>query len=149
MIIAIQQTAAAAGFRIEVEQVDRAVWTEIRNGGQVPCFVANWYLDVNDPDGILFGFFHSQNNSFFSSLYKSEVYDGLVEQARRTPDAAARAELYRQADAQLVEVDFATAPIAWPNTFYFAAPWLIDFATEAYTPNFIECDIDLAAQPAR
>jgi len=149
MIIAIQETAAAAGIRITATQVDRAVWTEIRNGGQVQCFVANWYLDINDPDGILYGFFHSNNNPYFSSLYKSDVYDGLITQARRTTDGAARAELYRQADALLVEEDFVTVPIAWPNTFYFVAPWLVNFQTEAYTPNLIDCDIDLAAQPAR
>ena len=149
MIIAMQETAAAGGFRIQVEQVDRAVWTEIRNGGQVPTFIANWYLDTADPDGILYGFFHSENNGYFSSLYKNEAFDSLLEEARRTPDDAARAALYEKADKILVEEDFVTTPIAWPNTFYFTAPWLQDFKTENYTPSFIVCDIDTAAQPTR
>jgi len=148
MIVAIQASAAAAGFNISINEVDRAVWTDIRNNGKVETFVASWFLGLSEADGIVYGFFHSGNNKFFSVMYVNEEYDNLVSQARSTLDVAARTELYRQADKHLLD-NFVTVPVAWPVQFYLTQPWLQNFQTENYVPNFEHCDIDTALQPDR
>ncbi len=149
MIVAIQQSAAAAGFTIVPEQVDRAVWTTIRNNGEVQTFVASWFLGVGDADGMVYGFFESGNNKFFSSMYVNPEYDKLVADARKTLDETQRGEMYKQADKMLVQDDFVTIPIAWPAAFYMVQPWLVNFQTANYVPNFEHCDIDLTLQPKR
>lgn len=146
MIVAMQAQAAAAGFKITPVQVDRATWTDIRNGGKVQFAIGNWYLGIPDPDGILYGFFHSTNNHFFSVLYQSEAYDKLMADSRLELDPDKRLEMLKKADQMLVSEDFVTVPIGWPKTFYLAKPYLQNFEMQNYVLPLFDCTVDMSAK---
>ena len=146
MLVAMQAQAASAGFTINPIQVDRATWTDIRNGGKVPFAIGNWYLGLPEADGILYGFFHSSNNHFFSVLYQNEEYDRLVESARVELDTDKRIELYTKADNKLVQEDFVTVPICYPTAFYLAKPYVKDFQMAAHWLPLWDCSVDMSAK---
>lgn len=146
MLVAMQAQAEPAGFTMKITQVDSATWTEMRNSGQVPFAIGNWYLGIPEADGILYGFFHSSNNNYFSIMYQSEEYDALVESARRELDTDKRIELYKQADDMLVLEDFVTTPICYPTSFYLVKPYVQDFEMYNNVLPLWDCSVDMSAR---
>ncbi len=146
MLVAMQAQAEPAGFTMEITQVDTATWTEIRNSGQVPFAIGNWYLGIAEADGIVYGFFHSSNNKFFSVMYESEEYDNLVQSARLELDTDKRIELYKQADDMLVLEDFVTVPICYPTSFYLVKTYVKDFDMYNSVLPLWDCSVDMSAK---
>ncbi len=146
MLVAMQAQAQPAGFTMEITQVDAATWTEMRNSGQVPFALGNWYLGIPEADGILYGFFHSSNNKYFSVMYENEEYDALVESARLELDTDKRIELYKQADDMLVLEDFVTTPICYPTSFYLVKPYVQNFEMYNTVLPLWDCTVDMSAK---
>lgn len=146
MLVAMQAQAEPAGFTMEITQVDSATWTEMRNSGQVPFALGNWYLGTPEADSILHGFFHSSNNKYFSVMYESEEYDALVEAARHELDTEKRIELYKQADDMLVLEDFVTTPICYPTSFYLLKPYVQNFNMYNSVLPLWDCTVDMSAK---
>lgn len=146
MLVAMQAQAQPAGFTMEITQVDAATWTEMRNSGQVPFALGNWYLGIPEADGILYGFFHSSNNKYFSVMYENEEYDALVESARLELDTDKRIELYKQADDMLVLEDFVTTPICYPTSFYLVKPYVQNFEMYNSVLPLWDCTVDMSAK---
>ena len=146
MLVAMQAQAQPAGFTMEIPQVDAATWTEMRNSGQVPFALGNWYLGIPEADGILYGFFHSSNNKYFSVMYENEEYDALVESARLELDTDKRIELYKQADDMLVLEDFVTTPICYPTSFYLVKPYVQNFEMYNTVLPLWDCTVDMSAK---
>ncbi len=146
MLVAMQSQAEPAGFTMEITQVDAATWTEMRNSGQVPFALGNWYLGIPEADGILYGFFHSSNNKYFSVMYENEEYDALVESARLELDTEKRTEIYKQADDMLVLEDFVTTPICYPTSFYLLKPYVQNFEMYNSVLPLWDCTVDMSAK---
>ena len=146
MLVAMQAQAQPAGFTMEITQVDAATWTEMRNSGQVPFALGNWYLGIPEADGILYGFFHSSNNKYFSVMYENEEYDALVESARLELDTEKRTEIYKQADDMLVLEDFVTTPICYPTSFYLVKPYVQNFEMYNSVLPLWDCTVDMSAK---
>ncbi len=146
MLVAMQAQAASAGFEMKITQVDSATWTEMRNSGQVPFAIGNWYLGTPEADSILHGFFHSSNNKYFSIMYENEEYDALVEAARHELDTDKRIEMYRQADDMLVQEDFVTTPLCYPTSFYLVKPHVQNFDMYNSVLPLWDCSVDMTAR---
>ncbi|QBY01347.1 ABC transporter substrate-binding protein [Rhodophyticola sp. CCM32] len=92
--IAIRQMAQPAGFNIEVETMPHDtylanVWM------QGPFYMGYWGMQPTE-DGT-FNLLLTSDASYEDTGWKNAEFDGLVEQARSTPDEAERAALYTQA----------------------------------------------------
>ena len=61
---------------------------------------------------------HSESSPFFSSNYNNPEFDALLEEARVVTDADKREELYLEAEALAVTVDFVNVPLYNPIKFY-------------------------------
>ncbi|RYF17996.1 MAG: hypothetical protein EOO77_11380 [Oxalobacteraceae bacterium] len=97
----LQAQAGAAGFKVEVKQIDpTSLITVLRNRDFDLC-MAPW-SGRYDPDGNLFNYFTARGPNNFAGLDMPEVTT-LLEKARSEADRPIRATLYHQAQAKLVE----------------------------------------------
>jgi peptide/nickel transport system substrate-binding protein/oligopeptide transport system substrate-binding protein len=96
--------------------------------GEVDMIVKDWWADYPDAENFLYPLLHSRSAGPGGNLsfWRNASYDSLVTRARRTTDATARADLYRQADA----LAFAEAPMVYLwffNDLYAIQPWIQEF----------------------
>jgi len=94
MAEAIATYLADVGIEVELKTKDFTAYLAERSSGAFPLFLSGWAGDYPDPDTFLYTFFGP-------SRYASYGWDDmevveLVERARRAPDRAQRAELYRR-----------------------------------------------------
>jgi peptide/nickel transport system substrate-binding protein len=85
---------ADVGIDVELQTKDFTAYLADRSTGAFPLFLSGWAGDYPDPDTFLYTFFGP-------ARYASYGWDDmevvrLVERARRAPDRAERAELYRR-----------------------------------------------------
>ena len=83
-------------------------------------FFALWVADYPDPDCYL-RVCVEDDKSFVG--WQNEVYDGLIEQARRLTDQEERLRLYRQAEEILVE-DIPILPVSYGRVHILLKPWV-------------------------
>lgn len=83
-----------------------------------PLFWAAWSADYPDPDSLLRGLFLLPYHR-----WHHEVYDRLVEEARRLTDQEVRMELYRQADRTLAE-EVPIASVMSLRQHLLVKPWV-------------------------
>ncbi|NOZ28314.1 MAG: AAA family ATPase [Chloroflexi bacterium] len=88
-------------------------------------FILSWGAAYPDPD-----FFLRVSPARRDSRWRSETYDGLVEQARRVTDQKERMRLYRQADRILVE-EAVIMPLTYGRMHLLVKPWVRKFPTSA------------------
>jgi ABC-type transport system substrate-binding protein len=129
---AIQGYLNAAGIRAKIVQRDASSVREASRNGQTDLFVKTWYADYPDAENFLYPLLHSTNKGVGGnvSFYANARFDSLVTLSRRTLDDAARAQLYRQADA----LAFEDAPMVFLfhyNELYAVQPWIKGFEVPA------------------
>jgi ABC-type oligopeptide transport system substrate-binding subunit/DNA-binding SARP family transcriptional activator len=84
-------------------------------------FLMGWLADYHDPDNFLrVGLWRERVR------WQNEVYDKLVEEARRVTDQGARMQLYRQAERILVE-EAAIIPLYYGRQHLLVKPWVSKF----------------------
>jgi oligopeptide transport system substrate-binding protein len=104
-------------------------WTEYREmmATDPPrlFFHPGWFVDYPDPDNLLrVGF------PWHWTGWRNEVYDSLVERARRLMDQDERIRLYRQADQILIQ-DAAIMPLIYWRSHVLIKPWVTAFPLSA------------------
>lgn len=114
----LQQQMKEAGIEFEIQKVDDAAYIDLRSNGEVQVAFSTWYADIVDPDNFLYTILHSKSSPFFSSNYNNPEFDALLEEARVITDADKREELYLEAEALAVTVDFVNVPLYNPIKFY-------------------------------
>ena len=124
----IQSFLAQAGVRARIVQRDASSVREAGRAGSVDLLLKDWYADYPDAENFLYPLLHSTNKGVGGnvSFYANARFDDLVIRARREPDDATRARLYREADA----IAFADAPMAFLffyNELYAVQPWIAGF----------------------
>jgi len=95
---AIADMWANIGVQTTIEaQESASFYPYLQNGGEFEVARAGWIADYNDPQNFLF-MLQSNNPSFNYAHYNNPEYDMLMEEAGRTPDLDARAQLLYQAE---------------------------------------------------
>jgi peptide/nickel transport system substrate-binding protein/oligopeptide transport system substrate-binding protein len=91
---------------LQVELFTAASWEHYKTAvlGKRPGAMYRyvWFADFPDPDNFLFPLFHSQSSDNYAN-YSNPAVDHLLEQARSEGDYLQRIQLYRQAEALIME----------------------------------------------
>ncbi|MDT7952619.1 MAG: ABC transporter substrate-binding protein [Acetobacteraceae bacterium] len=96
----LQSQAAAAGFKVEIKQIDPTSLISVLRGRDFDLCMAPW-SGRYDPDGNTFNYFTKSGPNNFAG-YDSPEVTALLEKARSESDQTARATLYKQAQDKLV-----------------------------------------------
>jgi len=116
---AIKRDLERLGIRVELLKAGN--WEQYRTEvlGKRPgaMYRYTWHADFPDPDNFLFSLFHSQSHDNYAN-YSNLAVDHLLEQARSEGDYLKRIEVYRQAEARIME----DAPVV--NLMYYAGEYL-------------------------
>lgn len=123
---AFQAQAKEAGINVNVEQVDSAAWSDMKSSGGVDCYIANWYVDYNDPDSMLYSYMDSRTDSN-SSFWHNAEFKELTEKGVQTTDEAERQEIYQRAEYIMTREDFAVAPLYNETKYYVLNPAITGF----------------------
>lgn len=121
-----QAQAKPAGINVEVEQVDSAAWSDMKASGGVDCSIANWYVDYNDPDSMLYSYMDARTDSN-SSFWHNEEFKELTEKGVQTTDEAERQEIYQRAEYIMTREDFAVTPLYNETKYYVLNPAITGF----------------------
>lgn len=107
----VQASLAAVGVQVTIHKMDFATFFELSSSGDTQLSVGFWGCDTLEPAFTLFAALHSsQVGGNNGARYANPAFDDLLERAMRTPDADARAELYRQAQ-ELALTDLPMVPL--------------------------------------
>ncbi|MBI3743847.1 MAG: hypothetical protein HY261_06115 [Chloroflexi bacterium] len=104
-------------------------------------FEFGWIADYPDPHNFLDVLFYSQaiNNT---GRYSSPDYDKLVEAARTEADPAKRVNLYRQADAMLLQ-DVVGVPIWYGRSYTLTKPYVKGYFQNAQgIPDYATIEVN-------
>ena len=115
--LVLQDSLQKSGLiTVNLEGRDWAAYRTARQEEIMPAYILGWYPDYIDPDDYIQPFVSSTGGSWIHHNYASTQMDQLVEQARSTTDAAARANLYTQINNLMVQ-DVPIIPLYMGNQF--------------------------------
>ncbi len=97
----LQAQAGAAGFKVDIRQIDPTSLITVLRGRDFDLCMAPW-SGRYDPDGNTFAYFTKSGPNNFAGYDGPEVM-ALLEKARSDAGRPLRAALYKQAQAKLVE----------------------------------------------
>jgi len=103
------------GVRVDVEESRFGDYLGELDAHTYGLFVVNWVADYPDPENFLDALFHTGSPRNYSN-YSNPKVDALLDQANVEQDGAKRADVYRQAQQQILD-DVAAIPI-YHNTDY-------------------------------
>jgi len=92
-----------------------------RNRGDFEVCRFSWIADYNEPSTML-DLFHSKHGNN-DGKYNNPRYDAIMEQAKVTADAGARARLYQEAE-RILATDFPAANIYYYSVRHLIKPWV-------------------------
>jgi ABC-type transport system substrate-binding protein len=130
MMEAVQQDLARVNVRLELKAMPGALWVEaVGHRRNVACSFTNWFQTYPDPadvfdlclNGERITDTHCNNTSFYS---KQSVND-LLRTAASEPEPGRRLDLYRQAEAQVVD-DAPWVFLYHPVDYRMHQPWVKD-----------------------
>lgn len=90
------------GMPATMKVMERTAVISAANAGRLGLFISGWTADFPDPLTYLEPIWHSRS-PYNQARWRDADYDSLVETARRAPDLAARATLYREAERRLAQ----------------------------------------------
>ena len=125
----------AVGF-IQAEPINQEFKTfqDTRNSGDFQIAYAGWCADYNEPSAFLNMLKSNNGNNTFR--YRSHSYDKLLnETLSADATAAKRAELYRQAEAEL-DKDSALIPLFYSVRLQLVKPGVSGFSTKDPLANW-------------
>ncbi len=97
----MQAQAGAAGFKVEVRQIDPTSLITVLRQRDFDLCMAPW-SGRYDPDGNTFNYFSKDGPNNFAGWQSDEV-TAILQQARSEADQPSRAALYRTAQARIIE----------------------------------------------
>jgi len=125
MVEVIQQYLGDVGIRASITQLEWSAYKQAINAGDADAFWLSWQADYPDAENFLYPVFHSANfgSAGNRARFSDPEFDRLIEKAQSEPDPDKRDELYREAQARVVE----TAPwvFFWhKKDFVVHQPWV-------------------------
>jgi peptide/nickel transport system substrate-binding protein len=128
----IAQNLNDIGINATIKSYDHASWLDLRNSGDMPCFLALWMLDFNDPDNILYTFFGNEDNTKIrSNNYPDTATIARIAAARAIVDQDERMKEYAALEKKLVQEDAVWAPL-----FSLKHLFVISDRVEEFTPQW-------------
>jgi len=122
---AIQADLAKVGVRAQIVQWEWGTYLDKLGNGEHPLALLGWVGDNGDPDNFLYVLLDlaaAEKPAANIAFYRSEEVHQLLSEARRQPDQAARAHLYRRAQ-ELIHRDAPWVPLVHATqTITFARP---------------------------
>jgi peptide/nickel transport system substrate-binding protein len=97
----LQAQAGAAGFKVELRQIDPTSLITVLRQRDFDLCMAPW-SGRYDPDGNMFAYFTQDGPNNFAG-YTSDPVNNLLRQARSIADQGERTKLYREAQRNLAE----------------------------------------------
>ncbi len=105
----------AIGIEAEASPMPTETYfSTLAKGGCEAMCRAGWFADYPTYDNFMYDLFHSDSiggNNY--AQYSSEKFDSLVSEAKQTTDPDKQAELFNQAEEQLLNVDTYAVPLNW------------------------------------
>ncbi|MEK6676923.1 MAG: peptide ABC transporter substrate-binding protein [Planctomycetota bacterium] len=114
--------------RVELVSKETKTFAEDKADRRFLIARGNWYADYLDPTTFLDLLVTNNGNN--DSGYSSDLYDGLLHEARQTKDADRRRELLALAETRIIRDDFPILPL-----FHFAEPIAIKPYVQGLIPN--------------
>ena len=109
------RSLADAGITVQIRYESWAVLDKAITNRQVPMFGLAWIADIPDPESFLRSLAYSTSASNYFR-YDAARVDSLLDAARATLEASARAELYRRAEESIVR-DAPFVPLYYTVSF--------------------------------
>ncbi len=110
------------GVEIVWQEIEWSEFPDRMSEGIPHLWLVGWWADYPDPDDYL------RIVWWFPPGWQHRVYDGLVEDARRTMDQEPRMKLYQQADRILVE-EVPVLPLTYLRFHMLVKPWVRQHTT--------------------
>ncbi len=106
MVEVIQQYLADVGVKTSIVQLEWSAFKQAINNGDADLFWLSWQADYPDPENFLYPVFYSGNigPAGNRARFQDRKFDALITQAQVEPDTKKRMELYRGAQARVVEM---------------------------------------------
>ncbi len=110
------------GVTVNVEESNFGDYLSELDAHSYNLFVVNWVADYPDPENFLSALFHTGSPRNYSNYSNAKV-DALLDQANVEQDTAKRADLYRQAQQQIID-DVAAIPIYHATDYELVKPYV-------------------------
>lgn len=108
------------GVRVEIEELDDAIFTQRLRSGALMCYYGRWSADYNDPENFIDTFFADAEVSRSRSLcYGDEKVMERVRAASAVENAESRLREYQRLQRIIVQEDAAWIPL-FSQEHYFA-----------------------------
>ncbi len=120
----IQMWRNNLGVEVGVQLVDPDIYLYVLDQLPGNMFTYGWIADYPDPHNFLDVLFHSSTENNYGGYNNAEL-DSLLERARVEQDPLQRTDLYRQAEAMLVE-DAAAIPLYHGRNQMLVKPYVND-----------------------
>ena len=105
-----------------------------------------WNALYPDGDFQMYNYFYSNRSDAQGVFYKNEDFDKLLDEARKSTDETARADMYKEADKILSQEDYACIPLYYPQSQFIAKPYVKNYKVGNLIYHFWNVDVDTAAQ---
>ncbi|HBM46946.1 MAG TPA: ABC transporter substrate-binding protein [Lachnoclostridium sp.] len=143
---AIQGYLAEVGINMELNVVDNATYNSDRTAGKIPLTGMTWNALYPDGDFQMYNYFYSSKSDAQGVFYHNDEFDKLLDDARKSTDEDARAEMYKEADKILSQDDYACIPLYYPQSQFIAKPYVKNYKVGNLIYHFWNADIDTAVQ---
>ena len=143
---AIQGYLAEVGINMELDVVDNATYNSDRTAGKIPLTGMTWNALYPDGDFQMYNYFYSSKSDAQGVFYHNDEFDKLLDDARKSTDEDARAEMYKEADKILSQDDYACIPLYYPQSQFIAKPYVKNYKVGNLIYHFWNVDVDTAAQ---
>jgi oligopeptide transport system substrate-binding protein len=113
VVTIIIDNLAAIGIEAEAQPFpSETYFTELADGACVICR-AGWFADYPTYDNFMFDLFHSSALDGNNFGFVNDKFDGLVDEGKKTTDAAKQAALFQEAEGVLLNEQTMAIPINW------------------------------------
>lgn len=143
---AIQGYLAEVGINMELNVVDNATYNSDRTAGKISLTGMTWNALYPDGDFQMYNYFYSSKSDAQGVFYHNDEFDKLLDDARKSTDEDARAEMYKEADKILSQDDYACIPLYYPQSQFIAKPYVKNYKVGNLIYHFWNADIDTAVQ---
>ncbi len=142
--LAIQDMLADVGINVElrVAQYDPMEPDVLAGNYDMFLMSRNHVLDSYDPEGF-FTSDYSCNGSFNMDLFCNEEFDALLVEARKTPDSAARFDIYRQLQ-QILEDNAVGVFVHYNQRVNAYTNNVLNYRSHPVGRFYINADLDVA-----
>lgn len=111
---AIRDSAAAAGFGVELVPMDLPAFLALMERGELDAYVGRWDAAINDPDAFFHAYFSRRGTVVRSIRYSNAPMQLRVERAATAKENDTRCAMYHELGRIIAQQDAAWLPLAAP-----------------------------------